>query len=207
MKLPVLQATRRQEPSHYDETMLTNPIVGIAGLKGAGKTELMTRIMRRVSGDVINLPFSGPLKEVAKRMGWDGKKNVKGRLLLQLLGTECGRKCISEDVWVDLWQDQVGPRVRGGYIVFTDDVRFQNEVEVIREWGGMLIKVYRPGTKVRRKWWQVRARRAHLSEVPPDDDQFNFIFDNDGDIDDIDWFAQVVADIIDRRFPCTPPST
>lgn len=200
MKLPVLQATRHQEPTHYDEEMLTNPIVGIAGLKGAGKTTLMRAIMRHVKNTSHNAPFSGPLKEVAVRMGWDGKKNAKGRLLLQLLGTECGRQCISEDVWVGLWQDDVGPRVRIGYVVFTDDVRFQNEVEVIREWGGMLIKVYRPGTQVRRKWWQVRAPRAHPSEVPPDDSQFNFVFDNDGTVDDIDWFAQLIADIINRKF-------
>ncbi len=78
-------------------------IIGIHGPLGGGKTFLANEIKDCFNGVVI-LPFAKLLKDFAFEMGWDGKKDPKGRRLLQLLGTECGRKCISQDIWVKHWE-------------------------------------------------------------------------------------------------------
>ena len=60
---------------------------------------------------------------------------------MQTLGTEWGRDCIYPGIWTDLW-------VRGLVefpAIVCDDVRFPNEVEMIRKIGGVIVKIERPG--------------------------------------------------------------
>ena len=80
--------------------MTTKPrlLFGIHGPAGSGKTTMAKGLI----GALLNhddathtiLPFAKPVKDVARNMGWNGEKDEKGRRLLQLLGTECGRECI-----------------------------------------------------------------------------------------------------------------
>lgn len=206
MKLPIL-ATQPAIIEQPDAAMPTNPIVGIAGLKGSGKSTLLYAIKKRVHRHVSVYPFAGPLKDIAFEMGWDGEKDEDGRRLLQLLGTECGRECIHPDVWVGKWEDTIMPDLHNGHVIMVDDVRFANEVGILQELGGILIKVTRPGQADKRRWWQVRAPRAHPSEMPPADKHFHFLFDNDGTKDDIGWFAEFVAKQINERWPCSTPTS
>lgn len=64
-------------------------------------------------------------------------KPVTGRLFLQLLGTEAGRKLLGEDVWVKALFHQVAQR--GLSKVVIPDVRFPNEAYAILNNGGKLI--------------------------------------------------------------------
>lgn len=56
------------------------------------------------------------------------------RILLQYIGTDIYRNCVSEDYWVE----QIKKRVEGKYVIF-DDVRFINECNFILERGGVVI--------------------------------------------------------------------
>lgn len=105
-------------------------LIALTGPMGSGKTTIATALAIRLERRGLRAcvePMAGPLKRFAKQMGWDGRKDKRGRRLLQLLGTECGRKCISDDIWVEQWRKSVegwdGP-------VICDDVRFDNEAAV-----------------------------------------------------------------------------
>jgi energy-coupling factor transporter ATP-binding protein EcfA2 len=113
-------------------------IFGFAGPAGCGKTTAANMIKGILGGGVI-LPMAKPLKDFARALGWDGKKDARGRRLLQLLGTDCGRECISEDIWVNKWQAAVNKS--GAEVIATDDVRFENESAKIREMGGTIIHI------------------------------------------------------------------
>jgi thymidylate kinase len=103
--------------------------IALTGPMGSGKTTIANAIKERYGSQAIILPMAQPLKDFAKQMGWDGRKDKRGRRLLQLLGTECGRKCISEDVWVDKWDEEANKW--SGSIVICDDCRFDNETAVM----------------------------------------------------------------------------
>lgn len=77
--------------------------------------------------------------------------NITTRAMLQTLGTEWGRTCISPDVWLRHWKVRASKCER----VVVDDVRFVNEAELIREMGGEVWLVRRPGT---------RRQTSHASE-------------------------------------------
>lgn len=126
--------------------------VGFTGKAGVGKTRaarFMLCALKSESHKII-LPFSFRIKEIAKDMGWDGNYHdcAKGRKLLQLLGTECGRQCLGEDVWIKAWHAEAERRweVRNEperLIVIADDVRFDNEAKFILDHGGIIIQVER----------------------------------------------------------------
>lgn len=117
-------------------------LIGFSGYAQVGKTTAAGFVAERLP-DVQIIPFAGKLKQIARDMGWDGEKDEKGRRLLQVLGTECGRDCIADDIWVRHWL--TAAQVRMGCTVIADDVRFQNEVDCIRDHGGMVIRITRPG--------------------------------------------------------------
>ena len=96
------------------------------------------------------------------------------RLLLQLLGTECGRNIIHPNVWVNSLFSTYSP-TKSNWVV--TDIRFPNEADKILELGGTLIRLERPG-KV--------SGSTHESETALDNyKSFDTIIVNDGDITDL----------------------
>lgn len=74
--------------------------------------------------------------------GWDvAKKIADVRRFLQRLGTEGVRNHIGNDTWVQVAERSM-PADKN--VVFTD-VRFANEAAMIRERGGQVVRLYRPG--------------------------------------------------------------
>lgn len=87
------------------------------------------------------------LKYVVDRYGWDGYKETPWgkdmRELMQRLGTDCGREMLYDSVWVDAALDDYRTgKIRSAVI---SDVRFPNEAEAIKELGGFVVRVVRPG--------------------------------------------------------------
>ena len=73
------------------------------------------------------------------------------RLLLQLLGTDCGRDIIHPSIWVNaLFTDYRCPIDERANIPdweskwIVTDVRFENEAQAIKDRGGIIIRVERP---------------------------------------------------------------
>lgn len=122
-------------------------LIGMIGFAGAGKDTAAEALLGR---GFERRAFADALKAVALAMGWDGVKDERGRRFLQDLGLAC-REHIHERVWLDAALRDI----EGRDVVITD-VRFLNEAEAVREAGGILVRVVRPG---------VGPANDHVSEL------------------------------------------
>lgn len=74
------------------------------------------------------------------------------RYLMQTLGTEWGRNAVHKDFWVSIMAIKLERLFASGFANFKDqplrvvidDVRFDNEAEMIRHYGGVVVRVVRP---------------------------------------------------------------
>jgi hypothetical protein len=117
--------------------------------------------------------FAELASRYSSKIGWwdELKKLCDVRRLLQRMGTEAGRNIHGEDCWIKIAKRKVD--AAPGPVVITD-VRFANEAEAIRSWGGKIIRIDRPG---------VGPVNGHVSEAlsfEPDD-----VIENDGTIADL----------------------
>jgi hypothetical protein len=112
------------------------------------------------------------------------------REFLQKLGTEAMRDGLHTNVWVNaLFSDYV-PVVKewdefGNDILVEypfwciTDMRFPNEMEAVKERGGITIRVSRTGIHT------PKVEDLHPSETSLDDVEFNYHIDNSGTIEDL----------------------
>ncbi|MDR3668744.1 MAG: hypothetical protein P4L35_18035 [Ignavibacteriaceae bacterium] len=115
-------------------------IIAFTGLAQSGKTTAANFI----SGVKI-LSFADPVKQIAlSSFNWDGVKDEKGRRLLQVIGTECGR-AYDYDIWVKKMREQIEIYAPLYKVLAIDDCRFNNESELVKELGGIVIEINRPG--------------------------------------------------------------
>ena len=119
------------------------------------------------------------VQDVVDRYGWDGYKekapsdqSLQLRELLQRLGTEAGRQTLGENIWVD---SALTGHPEDARLVVTD-VRFPNEAQRIKDLGGVVWRVKRPG---------VGPANYHESETALDDWPFDAVLENDGNLVDL----------------------
>lgn len=94
----------------------------IGGKAGWGKTTCADIICSQIDKAAVKLSFASALKEIAREnFGWDGSKDERGRLLLQMIG-KTGR-LYDENIWVDRLQKEI----KNISHVVIDDWRFDNE--------------------------------------------------------------------------------
>lgn len=131
------------------------------------------------------------LRTLVDRTGWEYAKTTypEVRALLQRAGTEAGRRVLGTDVWVDaFFRDHADAPA----LVVTD-VRFPNEAQAIRERGGIMIRVNRPGVGPAKD----KYGRAHESEVRLDDFDFDHTLINDGSVVDLHERLTGVANLVE----------
>lgn len=100
------------------------------------------------------------------------KKIPEVRRLLQVLGTEVGRKMIDPDVWVKLAVKSMMPHPNAA----VTGIRFPNEMRLIREHGGLLVWIDRPG---------VAPVNTHESDNTLTELDFDVVVHNDGSLEDL----------------------
>lgn len=127
------------------------------------------------------------------------KSPLTPRLLLQLLGTNCGRDIIHPNIWINalmlnyrgesLGIDKYGVQTIKYPNWIITDVRFENEVKAIKDKGGIVIRVnriYQYGKQALDNIKQIANQvfeNEHPSETALDDyKDFDYIIDNDSDI-------------------------
>ena len=111
------------------------------------------------------------------------------RLMLQLLGTECGREIIHPDIWVNaLFADYKCPCNNcrpvecdslANWIV--TDVRFPNEAQAIKDKGGIVIRVNRYDEN----GMPYKTLNNHPSETALDNYKFDEVIENNGSIEEL----------------------
>ena len=119
-----------------------------------------------------------------------GNKSPEIRKLLQLEGTEKGRNVFGDDIWikyVKAWGELY--MSRGIKYIIIPDIRFKNELEFIKNNGGIIFRMHAPNRN------EIRLRKEskdeemyqqiknHQSETELDDFKFDIIVNN---IDKID---------------------
>jgi hypothetical protein len=124
------------------------PVVAFTGPAGAGKSTATRHLVERRGYKLVK--FAAPLKDMMRAIGLT-EEEIEGGLkeqpsstllgktprhAMQTLGTEWGRGCIGEDLWISLWRRRVEAVLASGDKVVVDDCRFPNEAAAIRKFGG-----------------------------------------------------------------------
>ena len=121
------------------------------------------------------------------------------RMLLQLLGTECGRNIIHPNVWVNALMseykmsytqhpdiDYIESKQYPNWII--TDMRFPNELEAVKRRGGITIRVNRPYTTVvggNGIPATFNQNQFHPSETSLDNANFDYTIENNSTIEDL----------------------
>jgi hypothetical protein len=152
-------------------------IIGLIGKKQSGKDEFCKHLAKLTT--VRRLAFGDALKrEVASgcRVSVDYINEHKPafRLILQGWGTDFRRGLFGEDYWVK----QLPPFNPYALNVVTD-VRFENEVQLIKRSGGLLLRIERRGL----------STDLHPSETSVDDVEVDYIVENHGTL--VEFYAAV----------------
>lgn len=118
------------------------------------------------------------LASLVDAIGWERAKDEhpEVRALLQRTGTEAGRRVLYEDVWVD-----AALRCLGDTPVVLADCRFLNEADAIRERGGQIVRIDRPGVGPATD----KDGKVHVSEVGLDGYDFDHLIVNNGTVEDL----------------------
>jgi hypothetical protein len=166
-------------------------LVGLTGPAGAGKDSVADHLcahygfVRAAFADPIRNMLAQLLEDVGVDHAVMTEQHLKeapipvlfdksARNLMQTLGTEWGRTCIGPDVWVRVLETSTG--LMAGVpvhdrIVVTD-VRFANEAEMIKRYGGEMLAV--------RRCERHLLPASHISEAGVPAHLYEHVIDNSG---------------------------
>lgn len=135
-------------------------LIGLTGRAGCGKDTVAEHL--EADYGFSTMSFAGPLKKTAATLfnlpdlyfhnrelkekpleDWDG---LSPRHILQMLGTEAVRNTFGENFWIKRWLNEYSGVSIYSNVVVTD-VRFNNEAQIIRDLGGIIVHIVRPGDR------------------------------------------------------------
>ena len=159
-------------------------LIGISGKKRSGKDTLATAIKVHTTLLIHKIAFADALKkEVAAALGITVQELERDkdfyRPILQWWGTDYRRKKFGEDYWTIQFAKAFLKSEAD--MVIAPDVRFPNEAGLIRQSGGILIRVEREGLPT----------DVHESETALDRYKFDYTFNNTT-VDSCNQFARVL---------------
>jgi hypothetical protein len=162
-------------------------VIGLCGYAGSGKDEAAKGLFadgweRVALADALRKALLALDPEIklanvsAYLVHWESWDELKRQIpevreLLQRMGTEAGRDIHGQDCWVNIARRKILATTSD---VVVTDIRFANEAAMIRELGGVLIRVERPG---------VGPVNEHVSEVMPFEADHTLL--NDGTIEQL----------------------
>lgn len=180
-------------------------IVLISGKQGSGKSTLANGIqaywLGRAMGVCEHFCFAEPLYDMhnlclnylRKEAGID--RGNKDGVLLQLLGTEWGRKTVDENIWVNIMKHRIRTlesENRHNPLVVVSDCRFQNELDAFPQALKVRLECDRDIRKGRAHSW--RDSENHQSETDLDGAAFHLTF-NSG-VQPLELYLRLVIDRI-----------
>jgi chaperonin cofactor prefoldin len=176
---------------------MNQSLIGITGYKRSGKDTAGEYFIKQ---GYIKYAFAGPLKKACKEIfmfteeqteGNDKEKhddrwNISARKVFQRFGTEIFREKLAdfypemENIKQNFWtyrfkiwyQNQLN--LNKDVKIVVTDVRFDNEVNIIKELGGIIIKVERKN---------VENKDQHKSETSIGKIKYDYLVKNDSNIE------------------------
>ena len=181
-------------------------LIGLSGAARSGKDTVGGYLVEK--HNVKRYAFADPLKRACSEMFGipledfhsDDKKEVVNefwgfspRQIAQLLGTEGGRQLFREDLWtkraelaylqhkadIEHILPQTFGNIDGAAGMVITDVRFPNEAEWIKNAGGIVIHIERPGAD------GIVGEANHASEAGYPDELKDHIILNNGTLEDL----------------------
>lgn len=131
-------------------------LIGLAGPAGVGKDTAAAHL--RAAHSFRQIAFADPIRAMLqaalplepKDFEHGRKEEIlpeigkSPRQLMQSLGTEWGRNLVHPEIWVRLAEDTVlAEHVTLGRSLVISDVRMENEAEMIRRHGGVIVHLRR----------------------------------------------------------------
>lgn len=149
------------------------PIVLISGKQGSGKSTLAEGIYRaaflsgwmphKVKFAEVIYALHDACLPILKLYGIRPEEMHKDGELLQVLGTEYGRKLLGENVWAKATRKYVERNLGQRQLFIIDDARFENEFDAFPD--ALTIRLNAPADirKERCSYW--RTDEKHASEI------------------------------------------
>lgn len=170
-------------------------IIGVCGLIGGGKGTVADMLVDDHGFEKIS--FADKLKDgVSTIFGWDRDmlegatdssrawrekpdtfwskevgKDITPRLVLQLFGTDCMRVGFFDGIWVSLVKQKLLDNPDKNFII--PDVRFPNEIKLIKELQGQVWQVRR-GKKP--QWWATALGINQANETYNQNNSMTIVF-------------------------------
>ena len=155
--------------------------IAFSAKAGSGKSEAVKTASEMLGiGNSVIVKFADPLYDlmhlVQDYMGMDRHKDGK---FLQLIGTDWGRDK-DPQIWTNKFKEKVD-QIGFQQIILCDDVRMENELELVKELGFFTIRINRP--EELRSQYLVGRNTSHKSEIELDDKEslFDFVIENNSD--------------------------
>lgn len=154
-----------------------NPWIPVGIPPKVGKFQMLARLLERKRGRETFTTVER-YRDVVDRLGYtEAKTNDEVRRLLQKLGTEVGRRIISESTWTDIVVRRAKEAAKTAPGVIITGIRFENELGMITdELGGELWWVDRPSLNA-------TVNAGHSSENSVSAVDFERVIRNDGTLE------------------------
>lgn len=212
-------------------------LIGICGFIGSGKDTVAKMFVEQ---GCVQDSFAAPLKDMcASIFGWQremlegdsmdsrefretadlywtrklGIDNFTPRLALQLLGTDIMRTHFSQDIWLNSLEYRIRRQRQDELCVVVSDARFKNELNLIKELGGVVIHVKRSelpewyevavhannGSVTAKHTMETKYRHIHASEWKWVGFEFDYEIENTGTLTDLEVSVlQISSDLTDN---------
>ena len=160
-------------------------LIAFSGPKGSGKstaaealryTPFWTRYVRVSFAErirkmllALGVPRDNLVDPELKEIPLPEFGGWSARYLMQTLGTEWGRECVSHNIWLDVVAREIRIARAAGMPIIIDDARFDNELACVHDLGGVVIEIQRPGC----------VRGGHQSELGLDPALVDYAVKND----------------------------
>ena len=182
-----------QELEQARRPRATTQVIGFAGYAGSGKNAAAEALGGVVVGfaDPLYAGLAAMLGVTEEQLRARATKELpmagigkSPRDLLRTLGTEWGRELVREDIWIVRARQRIEDASQAGSaIVAVCDVRFPNEVAMVRELGGQVWWVDRPGVTC----------GEHVSDRAVGPEDCDLVVDNSGTVEQLRWRVQAAA--------------
>jgi hypothetical protein len=181
-------------------------IIGLGHKKGSGKdatADILEQNAKQNGLHVVRMAFAYMLKAVVgilfgleseQLTTQEGKAtvdefwNVTPRQMLQWVGTDCFRNVLHPKIWITVLLRRLVAALEPGQdtLVLVTDVRFPDEADAIRKWGGVVWRIDRPSVLEAEAEAKKAGNPPHVSETALDNyESWDAFIVNDGTLDDL----------------------